>query len=190
MKFAAFALFAALPLAAAAQVPKEDIKKLAVAGVSEDVILTYVRANGGAPRMSADDLVELKQAGVGDRVLAALAGTSTSSAPAEYASERAVERPAYATRPTYAYATPSAPVGWCGSHYAYDYCAPYYSYYRPTYLYASTYPSYWGSGWYGRGYYGGGYYGGGWGVGLGYSRSWGGHCGSRYGVSVGLGWRW
>ena len=185
MKFAAFALFAALPLAAAAQVPKEDIKKLAVAGVSEDVILTYIRANGGAPRMSADDLVELKQAGVGDRVLATLAGTSTSAAAAEPSYERAVERPVYATRPTYVYAAPNASAGWCGSHYAYDYCAPYYSYYRPTYLSAGYYPNYWRSGW-----YGGGYYGGGWGVGLGYSRYWGGHCGSRYGVSVGLGWRW
>jgi hypothetical protein len=185
MKLAAVALFAALPLAAAAQVSKDDIKKLAVAGVSDDVILTFVRANGGAPRMSADDLVELKKAGAGDRVLASLAGTSTSDAAAEAPSERVVERPVYVTRPTYVYSTPYAGSGWCGSHYAYDSCGSYY-YYRPTYLYASTYPRYWGSGWYGHG----GYYGGGWGVGLGYSRYWGGHCGSRYGVSVGLGWRW
>lgn len=170
MKFAAFAfVFAVLPLAADAQVSKADIKKLAAAGVSEDVILTYIRANGGAPRMSADDLVDLKQAGVGDRVLASLAGATTSpAAPAPAPIERVVERPVYVPQTTYVY--PAASSYWCGSHYAYDHCKPYY--YRPYVAYAGWYPRYYNS----------------WGVG--YTRYWGGHCRPRTGVSVGIGWGW
>jgi hypothetical protein len=77
----ALALLAALPLAAAADVSKEDVKKLARAGLSDEVILSFIRANGPAPKLSADDIVDLKQAGVSDRVLAVLAGT-TPPAPA------------------------------------------------------------------------------------------------------------
>ncbi len=134
MKFAAFALFAALPLTAAAQASKEDIKKLAAAGVSEDVILTYVRANGGAPRMSADDIVDLKKAGVGDRVLNALAGSTSAPAPA------VVEKPVYVPQPTYVYS--STPV----------YYDSYPSYYYRPYVYSSWYPRYYYSGWCGPSY--------------------------------------
>lgn len=161
MKFAAFALFAALPLAAAAQVSKEDIKKLAAAGVSEDVILTYVRANGGAPRMSADDIVELKKAGVGDRVLAALAGSTSAPAPAVV--ERVVEKPVYVPQTTYVYS--STP-----SYYTYDSYPSYY--YRP-YVYASWYPRSYYSGWCGPSYRSSYYYS---------------SCRPRVGVSIG--WRW
>jgi hypothetical protein len=71
----ALALLGALPLAAAADVSKEDVKKLAKAGLSDDVILSFIRANGPMARLSADDIVELKEAGVSERVLAVLAGT-------------------------------------------------------------------------------------------------------------------
>ena len=43
----AISFLAALPLALAAQVSKEDLRKLAAAGISDDVILSYVKANGG-----------------------------------------------------------------------------------------------------------------------------------------------
>jgi hypothetical protein len=160
MKIAAFALFAALPLAAAAQVSKEDIKKLAAAGVSEDVILTYVRTNGGAPRMSADDIIELKQAGVGDRVLGALAGMTTVPAPSVV--ERVVEKPVYVPQTTYVTSS-------------YDYYEPYAYAYRPVYYTSSWYPRYYYSGWCGPSYRSSFHY----------SSS---HCRPRVGIS--LGWRW
>ncbi|HEX7899644.1 MAG TPA: hypothetical protein VF950_17880 [Planctomycetota bacterium] len=181
--FAALAFLAALPLAAAAQVSKEDIKKLVAAGVSEDVVLTYVRANGPAPRMSADDLIELKQAGAGEKVLAALA-SGTTSAPAPR--PQVVEQPAYAPQTTYVYSTPPASSYWCSSHYSYDGCS---TYVRPVVSYG-YYPSYYG----GYGYYGGGY------CGPSYYRRpyysgyyggyYGGRCGSGARVGVSIGWRW
>jgi hypothetical protein len=170
---AAFTFLAALPLAAAAQVSKEDIKKLVAAGVSDDVVLTYVRANGPAPRLSADDLIELKQAGAGEKALAALAGGG-SSAPAPAPRVEYVEKPVYVPQTTYVYSTPSASSYWCSSHYSYDGCGTYvrpivnysysgYYYPRHSYYYGS---SYCGS------YYGGHHY---------YSRP-------RVGIS--FGWRW
>ena len=48
----ALAFLAGLPLAASAQVTKEDIKKLTAAGISDEVILSYVKANGGVGRLS------------------------------------------------------------------------------------------------------------------------------------------
>ena len=68
----ALVLMAAAPALASAQATKEDLKKLARAGISEDVILAYIRTNGFQQRLSTDDLVELKSAGLGDKVLAAL----------------------------------------------------------------------------------------------------------------------
>jgi hypothetical protein len=171
---ATFGFLAALPLAAAAQVTKEDIKKLVAAGVSEDVVLTYVRANGPAPKLSADDIVELKQAGAGEKVLAALAaGTTSAPAPAPRTEvvERVVEKPVYVPQTTYVYSTPSSSSYWCSSHYSYDGC---HTYVRPivTYGYYSS--------WYPRHYYGG-YYGG-------YYRS--SHCYPRSRVGISVGWRW
>lgn len=69
---AAILMLAAAPGFAAAQATKEDLKKLARAGISEDVILTYLRVNGFEGQLSTDDLVELKSAGIGDKVLAAV----------------------------------------------------------------------------------------------------------------------
>ena len=68
----AFVLAGFAPACAFADVSKEEIRRLVAAGVSEDVVLSYVRQNGPVVRLSADDLVELKAAGAGDRILAAL----------------------------------------------------------------------------------------------------------------------
>lgn len=177
MKTLAFLL--ALPLAAAAQATKEDIKKLVGAGVSEDVVVTFIRAHG-QPRMSADDLVELKQAGAGEKILTALAGSPVPApVPASRIEvvEKVVERPVYVPSPTYVYSTPSVSSSWCGSHYGYDACG--FSYARPVISYTSSwYPRSYYSSWYGsRNYYGG--YGG--------YRSYS-SCRPRVGISVG--WRW
>jgi len=63
---ALFIVTAATPVLA--DVSKEDLLKLAKAGVSDDEILALLDREG-APRLSADDLIELKQGGVSDRVI-------------------------------------------------------------------------------------------------------------------------
>src|SRR5437588_668645 len=57
---------------AIADVGKEELKKLAQAGVSDDLILSYVRSKGTVEKLSADDLIELKRAGLSDALLARL----------------------------------------------------------------------------------------------------------------------
>lgn len=168
---------AALPIAAAAQATQEDLKKLAAAGVGDDVVLAFVRANGPAPRLSAGDVAELKKAGVSDRVLQALIGAPSEAAPApERAVERVVERPVYAPR-TYTETEPYYPVSYRYASYTPSYYYPSYSYYRPFYGGWCS-PGYRYGGYYGRYGYG---YGSGWGVGVGYS-------GGRWGVGVGYRW--
>jgi hypothetical protein len=161
---------AALPLAAAAQTTKEDLKKLAAAGVGDEVIVALVRAQGPSPRWSADDLAELKKAGVSDRVLQALVGPPAESAPVREV-ERTVERRVVVS-PTYYETEPWVPA-------SYSFASYYPGYYYPSYGYYGGYyrPFYggWCSPGYGYGYGGyGGYYGGRWGVGIG----------------IGLGYRW
>ncbi len=140
MKFAlAFATLAALPLAAAADVSKEDIKKLVAAGVGDDVIVTFIRANSPVHKLSADDVVELKQAGASEKVLGALMG-SAPAAPARKVEtvERVVEKQVYVPQTTYVYSTPSY---YPSSYYYGGYYPGYYSYgsYYPSYAY---YPRY------------------------------------------------
>ncbi len=117
----AIAFFAALPMAAAAETTKEDVKKLAKAGVSEDVILSFIRANGPIANLSSDDVVELKAAGVSDRVLSALLAKETPRTTPEVQPEtRIVEKKVYVPSTTYVY--------------TYDDC------YYPTYNTYSYYP--------------------------------------------------
>ena len=47
----------------------EEVLKLSQSGVSEDVIVTKIKKNGKAFDLSADELVELKKAGVKDTIL-------------------------------------------------------------------------------------------------------------------------
>lgn len=67
-----FVLAGLVPACAFADVSKEEIRRLLVAGVPEEVVLTYVRQHGPVARLSADDLVDLRAAGAGDRILAEL----------------------------------------------------------------------------------------------------------------------
>jgi hypothetical protein len=126
------AVFLALsPLAASADVSKEDLKKLAAAGVGDEVIFGFIRSNGPVARLSADDLVELKQAGAGEKLLAVLAGGSAPPArpqSGEKQGDRGTERAASAAPPTYVYETPT-------------YYTNYYPYYSPSYYYG-YYPRY------------------------------------------------
>lgn len=167
---------AAAPLAAVAQATKDDIKKLATAGVSEDVIVAYVRSNG-VPKLTADELIELKNAGVGEKVLTALASPSAPAAQPSQPATRTevIEQPVYRTQYVY---TPSVSSYWCSSHYAYDACRPSYyypSYYYPTYTYARPYYSSYYSGYCGPRSYGSyGYWGGYPRVSVGFGFGWGG----------------
>lgn len=130
----ALTLLAAAPLAASADVTKDDIKKLAAAGVGEEVILTFIRTHGPVTRLSADDLVELKQAGATEKVLAAMVG-EPGAAPAPRFQQQAVERAVTAPSTTYVVGSPA--------YTSYDYYSyPYFSYYWPAYYYSSCYPRY------------------------------------------------
>ncbi len=68
----ALAIICALGATAFADIGKEDLKKLARAGISDDVILSYVRSKGPLGKLSADDIIELKAAGLNDGLLSTL----------------------------------------------------------------------------------------------------------------------
>jgi hypothetical protein len=161
----------AMPLLALANVTKEEIKKLVSAGISDEVILTYIRTHGPVVPLSADDLVDLKRAGAGDRLLAGLVGSPATPAAAQAPAPPVVAAPAApagsytetVVAPSYAYVSPAYYAG-----YPYYYSSYYYPYYP--YYYSGCYPRYYYSGCYPRYYYGG--YG----------------CYPRGGVSVGSEW--
>jgi len=142
-------LLAAAPGFAAAQATKEDLKKLSKAGVSDDVILAYIKANGLATKPSSDDLVELKAAGLSDKLLAGI--LTPAEAPKPQAAEREAPAPTPAPAPATVYVeqptvyatgywsvgrTYSYPSSYCAPvyrpYYSGSICRPYYSsYYRP-----------------------------------------------------------
>lgn len=138
----AIAFLAAAPLAASADTSKEDILKLAKAGISDEVILAFVRANG-APRLSSDDVIELKEAGVSDKVLSAMLSPKperrVEDTPVRREPEtRVVEREVY-VQPRTVY-VPSY------SYYYYDNCWPSYRYYSdcwPSYSFGFSYRRGW-----------------------------------------------
>ena len=78
------ALLVGVPMALSAEVSKEELKKLAAAGISDNVILTYVKSHGPMAKLSPEDVIELKKAGVTDGLLAAIlspSGPAVKSAP-------------------------------------------------------------------------------------------------------------
>ena len=68
----------------------EDVIRLVKAGLSEDIIIQQIRRKGAPAELSADQLIHLKNASVGDRIIRAMletparpeAGASSSAAPA------------------------------------------------------------------------------------------------------------
>jgi hypothetical protein len=141
-------LLTALPLALAAQVSKEDLKKLTAAGISDDVILSYVRANGGVQRLSAEDVIELKQAGASEKVLsAALGNVPAAPAAPSYTPPPSTEQYRSAPSTTYVvdstpYYTPSVSY----SAYVGGYYGGYYPYYYPYYYGSYCSPHYYSTG--------------------------------------------
>lgn len=70
-----------LSAASFAEVTKEDLKKLAEAQVSDGVLIAYIRAHGPVPKMSAQDLIDLKNAGLSDQVLERIAAGEPAVSP-------------------------------------------------------------------------------------------------------------
>lgn len=189
------ALMAALPLAAAAQVTKEDLKKLAAAGISDDVIVSYVRANGGVARLSAEDVIELKQAGASEKVLSVALGNLPAPAPQQAAPSYTPPAQEYRSAPsTTTYVYDSTPYYTPSVTYS-AYVGGYYPYYYPYYYGSYCYPRYYNTGYcyphyynncnyvspYYRGYAGVSGYRSGVSVGVGFSS---GHMGAGAGVGV------
>ena len=84
MKTVVGTLAAVLLLSAActAEVTKEDLKKLAGAQVSDSVVIAYVRSHGPMPKLSAQDFIDLKTAGVSEKGLEEVAAGDPKPAPA------------------------------------------------------------------------------------------------------------
>lgn len=57
-------------------VTKEDVKKLVASGVSENAIVSFIRSHGPTTPLSSDDLVDLRRAKVGEKIILAMLETS------------------------------------------------------------------------------------------------------------------
>jgi hypothetical protein len=58
--------------AAAHAVTIDTVSQMVANGLSDDVIVSHIRANGTLQRLSTQDLIELKQRGISDRVINAM----------------------------------------------------------------------------------------------------------------------
>lgn len=96
-------------------VTREEVERLAAAGVSEAVILELVEQRGARP-LSTDDIVALKKAGASDAVVQRMIARETKEPEAVY-----VERPIYYYR-SYYYYDPWWPHYWyCGPGIGFSY---------------------------------------------------------------------
>ena len=130
-------LLTLVALPALADVTKEDLRKLAVAGVSDEVILTYVRTNGPVAKLSPEDLIDLKQAGASEWLLA-----SVLAVPAASPSPAAPQEPRRTVAPQPVYTPTSTYVYGAGSYYDAPpgaYYASYPGYYYPSYSFSYGY---------------------------------------------------
>src|SRR5579859_7115381 len=126
-------------------VTKEDVKKLVAAGVSDDVIVDFIRFHGPVSPLSTEDLLDLRAAHVSAKVLAAM--IEAVSSPGEE-----VEPAASSTVPWYYpygqyYDYYYAPYFWwyLGPGYFHRHHPPYrypYGYRSPSYPYGYHYPHY------------------------------------------------
>jgi len=169
---------ASVKAANAANLPPQlsEVVKMSNAGIDEKTITTYVESSPPF-RLSADDVIHLRDAGVPSQVVTAMLqhGKASIAAPAPSSTPSIAGQ---AQQPPYgAYAAPSQPV-YAESSPQVVYTDPAYVYSYPSYGY--SYPSIgigfsWGFPWYGYGYgrycgyggyyghypyYHGGYYGG------------------------------
>lgn len=59
----------------------DDVIKMTKAGLTEDLIITQVKANGTAFKLSTDEMINLHAAGVSDRVIATMVNPMAAPAP-------------------------------------------------------------------------------------------------------------
>src|SRR5450631_1824196 len=91
---------AAGPLFLAAEVSKEDLKKLVAAGISDNVIVSFIQTNGPVAKLTPEDLIELKTAGMRESLLATILSTPAPAArTAPPVSTRPSASNAYVTTP-------------------------------------------------------------------------------------------
>jgi len=117
---------------------KEDVKRLVAAGISDDVIVEYVRHNGPVQPLTAQDLIDLRQANVSEKVLAAMMAPAEPRPTTEsqgYDSGTTYYSSSYYSYPWY---YPSAYFSFGYYPYPYYYRYPYYGY--PYYHYPYYYP--------------------------------------------------
>ena len=65
-----------------ATLTNDSIIKMVKAGLSEDIVLGSIRSQPGKYSTGADDLIALKSAGVGDKIIAAMLNGGGGAAPA------------------------------------------------------------------------------------------------------------
>jgi hypothetical protein len=154
-----------------------EVLKLVRANVTEDVVMAFIENSRTGFNLSADEIVQLHNEGVSDKMIQAMLARRKTPQPAIAVTQEApqpapqpqqqivVQQPA---QPQVTY-VPSQPVYVTAPATTYVYREPYYTYYD-----SYSYPYYWAySPWYprvsfnfgfGSGYYGGHYrYGGSWG---------------------------
>lgn len=71
----------------------DDVIKMTKAGLTEDLIITQVKANGTPFKLSTDELINLHAAGVSDRVIATMVNPMAAPAPAAGAVSPANDEP-------------------------------------------------------------------------------------------------
>ncbi|HXK05175.1 MAG TPA: hypothetical protein VMS37_22425 [Verrucomicrobiae bacterium] len=109
--FVAVTAMLAILCCAQAVLNNDAVMKMVKAGLGEDIVLSTVKAQPGQYSTSADDLIILKQAGVSDKVIAAMIEKGSAAAGNPPA---AAARPAQSAAPA---ATPAAVVGEVGVYY-------------------------------------------------------------------------
>lgn len=62
---------------------KEEIQRLVQAGVSDDVIVAYIRQYGPVGPLTAQDLIDLRHENVSEKVLTAMVASSTAPSPSQ-----------------------------------------------------------------------------------------------------------
>jgi hypothetical protein len=92
----------------------QDVMTLSQAGLSDEVIVTHIRANGVAQRPSPQDLIDLSQSGVSQSVIQAL---QTTPPPATPVSPSVVESPRTVVVEQVRYLPPPPPPMWFHGHY-------------------------------------------------------------------------
>ena len=135
---------------------KEDVIALAREGISDEVIVSQIKATGSYFQLSTDDILELKKAGVSEKVMSAMI-KSGESRPVR----RAIRRYYYGYPPYVPYSI----------YYGYPWYNPWYSSIHLGFSYRRYYPyvhSGFNSGHFSRGHYSGFH-------GYGGHRSFGGH---------------